>query len=415
MTQTFDEAPEPRVFTLTPAEYRASVAKFAKVNERAVKRGFTGRLTVEGTRREITTKDDFGFERTEVVYDVEVGGTAPSYNGWTFLARVDALEGGSFTLATAPGVDHVDRSLVRSGACDHCGAARFRRNTYLVRSDETGEVKNVGSTCIKDFLGWDASLVFFSTDDAAGEFDEYLTGGGAREWTYTVEYVLAVAYAATKAFGWVPATSFDDVPTKARVFDVINPPSRMTDQQRAELETVRRYAAEANERAAVIRDFILSDDFNGSSTYVDNLKAAVAVHEIGSKQVGLVASAPRAYTRHLETEADRKAQQARWDAEKQAKAASGFVGQVGDKNLGIKASVVEVEGTVEAVRFISGDYGTTTLYTILGKDGNLYKWFSSAGSLGDDTGVEVHIKGTVKKHEEYNGVKSTVLTRCKAV
>ena len=80
-------------------------------------------------------------------------------------------------------------------------------------------------------------------------------------------------------------------------------------------------------------------------------------------------------------------------------------------HVGAVKDKVEVKGTIEAIRYIEGNYGTTTLYTILGEDGNLYKWFSSAGSLGDDAGVAVHIKGTVKSHDEYNGTLSTVLTR----
>jgi hypothetical protein len=68
------------------------------------------------------------------------------------------------------------------------------------------------------------------------------------------------------------------------------------------------------------------------------------------------------------------------------------------------------------VRPIEGDYGTTYLYTLReDATGNVFKWFASREALGDATGRTLQLQGTVKKHEEYNGLKSTVLTRCKEI
>ena len=398
-------------FRLTPAEFAATAVKFAKINERAAKKGFTGRLEIKGEQVTETTKDALtGIEMTQVFYDAEITGQAPSYEGWTFLARIDTIPAGvneeqAFTIATAPGVDYVDRDMVRPGHCDHCGQNRARKQTMLVRNDETGEIVNVGSTCIKDFLGWDANAVFLFEDAAEREIETVL--GGSFDRTYTTETVLRLAYAATKAFGWVPSSAYNARPTAEWVrlgLGMFRPSSK----DRHDLETLRAYAEEASEKAATIRTWILSESFSGQSTYVDNLKVAARLENVTSKQIGLLASAPSAYTRHLETEADRKAREARWADERAAKQTSDYIGQVGDKK-------VQVEGTIESIRYISGDYGTTTLYTVLTKEGNLVKWFASKEALGDKEGVEVKFEGTIKKHDDYQGVKSTVLTRCKVV
>lgn len=387
-------------FTLTPEAYFASLAKVEKINIRAQKRGFTGRFTLKAERVERTSTNQYnGLQTTVVEYKVEVDGEAPKYNGWTFLARVDAL-GDTFTLATAPGVEHVDRSLVKPGHCDHCTANRARRCTYLVRNEQ-GEVKNVGSTCIKDFLGWDGAISWGSTSDVEKEVENL---GGSFPATYSVDTVLAFAYAATKVFGWVPASAYSGTPTRSVVAAALRPFSN-ADKEAA--EALRPVAAEAFDKAAEIKAFILSEAFAGQSTYVENLKAAVEAGFITNAQMGLVVSAPNAYTRHLETEADRKAREARWAAEKDATAASEYLGQEGDK--------ITVEGTISAIRYIEGYHSTTTLYTILTSDGNLVKWFASRSALGDDEGKAVKITGTVKKHDDYQGTKSTVLTRCKEV
>jgi hypothetical protein len=47
--------------------------------------------------------------------------------------------------------------------------------------------------------------------------------------------------------------------------------------------------------------------------------------------------------------------------------------------------------------------------------GVVVKWFASNNALGEDTGVRVTLRGTVKEHDEYKGIKSTVLTRCTLV
>ena len=414
-TEAQVEEQEPFTWALSVGEYHATVEKVAKINARAAKRGFTGRLEVVGTRREETSTNQYtGIETTRVVVDTRIAGEAPQYNGWKFLARVDTIwvkDGKStFTIATAPGVEHVDRSAVRPGHCDHCDTTRERKNTYLVQNVETGEVKNVGSTCIKDFLGWSATVVFYSESDLGEEIDGLGFGGGYGEQYYSVETILATAHAAIRAFGWVPSSSpeWGSQPTAGRVRFALNPPTRLTDQDRAELETLRTYANEANERAAVVRAFVLSDEFAGTSTYVDNLKVAASLESVSSKQVGILASAPQAYIRHLETAVEREAREALWAAEKAAKAGSDFLAPIGTKK-------VRVEGTISSIRYIPGDFGTTVLYTILTVDGNVVKWFASREALGEEEGREVVIEGTVKDHDEYNGIKSTILTRCKEV
>ena len=52
-------------YTLSPAEFALTVEKLAKVNERAERKGFTGRVSVSG--RTETRKDDFGYTYAVVV------------------------------------------------------------------------------------------------------------------------------------------------------------------------------------------------------------------------------------------------------------------------------------------------------------------------------------------------------------
>lgn len=162
------------------------------------------------------------------------------------------------------------------------------------------------------------------------------------------------------------------------------------------VETEReRLAAEAQK----IIDFVRSDDFDGTGEYVQNLKAVFSGETVSGRNVGLAISAIGAYHRWLGKQAERKARE-------ETRSGSEWQGEVGEKKH-------EVVGVVTNIRLIEGDYGTTTLYEILAGT-NIYKWFSS-NSRGWKVGDNVHITGTIKKHDEFNGTKSTVLTRCKEV
>ena len=67
-------------------------------------------------------------------------------------------------------------------------------------------------------------------------------------------------------------------------------------------------------------------------------------------------------------------------------------------------------------RTVESSYGTSILYTFKMGD-NVLTWFCSGAGLDEDieNGDAILLTGTVKKHQIYNGVKQTVLNRCKAV
>lgn len=117
---------------------------------------------------------------------------------------------------------------------------------------------------------------------------------------------------------------------------------------------------------------------------------------------GFVAYAPIAYQKALD---EIKAKQAR-DTEN---AISQWQGTVGEK----------INATLEYIRTYKyeADYGlrySTTQYIHFFKDGNgnIYKW-STRKCLENEIPATVTVNGIIKDHSEYEGVKQTVLTRCK--
>ena len=402
MTLEPTTAREPFTYRIDGTQLAATRVKIEKINARAAKKGLGGRLELAVTPVEVAELDEVtGMLRTWVEYDVVIGGQAPSYDGWEFIATLDWDANAGLIVRAVPGAVQVERDNLVEGYCDHCKVSRGRRATFVVRSQDTGAQLQVGRSCIKDFLGWSGAVSFPS--DALTEDDE-LGGGffGARgEREFTPATVLAYAWAIIKEHGFVPASSYSGNTTSSQVRRALYP---STDRRTGDMEFARSIAplaAEAAERAAEIAAFIASDAFSGTGDYVINLKAVAAGEFVSFRNIGILASAPQAFARYQEQTLIR---------ERKAK-----IGE-NSAHFGAVGTRYELAVTVVGVRYTEGDYGTTTIYTLVDADGNVFKWFASNDEvLGDKEGETFKIKGTVKKHDEYQGTKQTVLSRCALV
>jgi hypothetical protein len=78
----------------------------------------------------------------------------------------------------------------------------------------------------------------------------------------------------------------------------------------------------------------------------------------------------------------------------------------------IKQRLVIPEAEVVGVKYIPTDFGETTMYRFLDASGNVLVWFAS-NNTGLEMGRKYALRGTVKKHDEYKGVRQTYLTRCR--
>lgn len=385
------------IYQLTAAELDATKAKVAKLNERAEAKGLTGRLEVVADKVEDTETLPNGLEVTRVYWDTVITGEAPSYGGWKFIAVLDWDDAAGLITRTVPGFAGViDRDALRANWCDHCNTTRNRVETYLVEGQD-GERRQVGSTCIRDFLGQAVRPVWiFNEADSLRE--EFLSLGGVRDYDYTPESVVKVAWAVIQEYGFVPSSW--DGSTKGRVLTVLYPPSKGQAARDAHelIKRLQPHVDAATGQARLIIDFIKSDAFGGASEYVTNLKAIVSGERVGSRHFGLLVSAPQAWAREVERDLRRQAAK--------AELVNAHFGQPGDK--------VELTVRVKSISYSHHNYGTSTVYKLVTDTGHLVTWFASSSSLGDEvTNETFKIKATVKKHDEYQDVKSTVITRAK--
>ena len=82
---------------------------------------------------------------------------------------------------------------------------------------------------------------------------------------------------------------------------------------------------------------------------------------------------------------------------------SQHVGKIGDK--------VEKTLTLNRVSSFDSQYGTMYIYSFVDDAQNVFVW--KTGSWHGEQGKAYSVKGTLKDHTEYKGIKQNVLTRCK--
>lgn len=378
-------------WTLSRDEFAATKEKIAKLNARAAKRGFTGGFALIGTPTTWSETDESGWTVQRSGFAVTLTGTPPCYEGWTFLAAVDTV-GDDFVVRTAPGVPEgsIDRSMLLAEHCGHCKTARKRTKTFLVRHED-GTMIQVGSTCLKDFLGWSGNPVFYAEDALRAEIDGWVSGTSA---DYTVATILATAWAVVALEGFHPA-SFGDNSTRTQIERAL-----LHRSQRA-IDLRKALAPHMDDARAIVPTIIETLlERLGSSDFESNLRAVVAAECLPERLYGIAAAAIPVYQKMVNCapgtpETDRP--EPVW--------------------LGTKGEKVTVTGKINVAMTVDGyAYGTTSRLVIIETDTALIKVMSAAAWAYQTTvGDMVTVTGTVKDHATYRGAKQTVLARVKKI
>lgn len=342
-------------------------------------------------------------ERVTAVLDYEI----PNIDGYELIAVLDLFStpNGTEVLVSAVPEKEVPEEFKHLDKihCDHCGYNRYRKKSILIRHIENGNYMQVGSTCVKDFFeGNDPMGSMFMASILFGKIcggisdEECFSGGRFDAGGFDFLQVLNKTAAVVKKFGFTSkkyAWDYGCQSTADRVWDNLMPYPRMPESEFA-------HATEADlELAKKTLEYFTNIDA-GENDYLLNIKKIISLGFVPYKYMGFAASMVSSYQRAVEKEA-------LYQAKKKIGENSNFVGAIGERLRDINVKVI-------AVRDIESDFGLSVLYTFQGDDGNLYKTFYSGSSWEADVDDKLKITGTVKKHEDFRGTKSTMLNRVAA-
>lgn len=330
-------------------------------------------------------------------------GDAPKLAGWKFLGTLDHNSmPGKVIVKTVPGEKIPEQFYHSEPICDHCGKIRRRTETFVVQH-EGGDMKQIGRNCIRDFLGHDPTRVvgwleyFTSLQDELDEDEEARGWGGGRvRPLYSTADILSLGAAVIRVTGWVPRSAAGE--NRAATSDNVNyllSPPRDPRAFAEWQEVAKRYEPTDKDKqtATAAMEWVKQQPANNE--YMHNLHNIVDSPQIARNLTGFAVSAVAAYL---------KAQE-QLVLQKQEKKVSEWIAQPGQK---ITANV-----TLQSAKVMQGYYGTTTMLRFVDDQGRTIVWFATGTREEYEQGKKYQIQGTVKKNDEYNGWKQTMLTRVK--
>lgn len=338
--------------------------------------------------------------------EVEVSGTAIAESGWRLAGKIEHLETGnvihSFGDATIP-----DWYRSASPRCEHCNSDRHRKETYVLYHAENNSWKQVGSSCLKDFTG------YVSAEMAAAIASVYTLLERVAEDRihierspkyFEIESVMCYAIECVKHWGYHKAEE-GHAATRNQVIDLMHKHMKLP----ASIGSVT-FDPMSTTNLQTFKDMrsrLLA--LNANDDYTNNLQVFLKAENVPANGLGIVVSAVPYYNNLIAREAEQN---------KLAEASnSEFIGTVGHR------ITVDI-ATVKLLNIYDGYYGSTRRYQIIDVHGNVLMWDAS-NSIWDTVCVEdspngdvveglpLQLIGTIKKHDEFRGIKQTWLTRCR--
>jgi hypothetical protein len=410
-TRTTEFAPVESTITELWVGYAPKIEKkVIAMNRRLAKLGAPAATVTFGPIVELSETDEAtGYtHRWDAFETVTVTGYSAKFAGWTPIASLDhtfVTETGDTEayVSMFPGAVETDTELPVEfrnvgPLCGHCNTNRLRKTTVVFVSD-TGEWLNVGTSCLRDFIGITPATILWLNNSLASfdDDDEYRPPAEAYEPDLTE--VLRLAAAVTSIWGFT--RSADDGATKWTVTELLGRPNKITREIKNHPEWDAAWAASA-ETAEGIKTWIADKvEAGNASDYIANASLAIRANRASPRTIGLLVSLPFSYSRAMGELAER-------NAKAEAGTDSVHVGEVGEKMV-IRPVTILRSIKVETM------YGVSVRVTGLTEDGNKVTTFGSGETLFRvDTDDIVEWRGTVKAHNssdeygdetEFNRVK----------
>jgi hypothetical protein len=354
-------------------------------------------------------------EEGREVIDVRVTGVpSVTFGGWTFLGRIahmrDETTGAPLNMITGTGATADDDATLagyRAAApdCGHCGTRRLRASTFVLRHTD-GSVKQVGSTCLTDFLpsvGRNVEDVVF----LASELERILIGdgeggegggpGGSR-YISLRKYLLWVA-ADIRQHGWISRKDADLKACGATADLAWN--AMLSSKTKAE------HRPEARDRWTAYRALVwarrLPESEQAQSSYLNNLHVVARAGLLDHRTMGIAASMVSAHQRALGRACERKGLEDGLNPD----AVTGTP----------KARITLRARLIAPVRAVDSAYGVSMQHRFMDlQTGAELVWWASEGAadkVPDDVrpGWEGEITATVKAHGSFRGRRQTTILR----
>lgn len=348
-------------------------------------------------------------ETTKVKY-IEVAAEGKVEHGpWEFVAVLEHQSSGNVIRNYNKSIEVPERYRTCGPTCEHCNKIRSRKDTYIIFNTDTQEFKQVGTGCLKEYTqGLDAEEVarYISLFDTLIQ-GEAVSGSGSFERYFNIREVLMYAFETVKHFGYEKADYYERYTrtTRERTMDYLAVSTNSTrwmtlrriEQLKDEMQSVSFNAESQKDKVEDSLKWIANQEANNN--YMNNLKVVCSEDWCSGRDLGILISLVITYKRALDEEIAKTLREKEREAEKQSE----YLGVVGDK-------IHFTTAKIECIWSGENQFGISYLYKMVDTEGNIVMWST-------DKGLELennfNISCSIKKLEDYKGVKQTWVTRCR--
>jgi hypothetical protein len=359
-------------------------SRISKINRKAAKHNLP---EIQYSIEDSFTKE-IGHGRFASYYNVEISGEIPTFNGWKVISSLEHIDG----LTLAKTIDDIDVSEIKNReipVCDHCHAHKIKKYSYVIQNEKTGELLQVGKSCVKDYIPVDVDRAFAYLKYAIEVKDEdWGSPKGVFELSFELKDVVSASLFSIEDRGFVSTQNYENLSTADDVLMYFNPPREVVKNYQWDLsddkfnlffdEFVEHYESQEN-----------------PNNFVLMVQDLIKLGFVKPKHVSYIAGAVASFLK----------QKNKKDVDDSELKINEWVGEI-KKRMDFNVKLVSLFAT-------DGYYGTVYIHKFLDDAGHTLIWFANGTKLDVEVGEEIKIKATVKKHYEYQGWKQTVINRVK--
>lgn len=315
----------------------------------------------------------------EEQWKVELIGEQPRIPGFEILGKIEPLEEGLNLVLPLPG-KHVPAYYREADIeCDHCKMARRRNATMVLEERATGNTRQVGFTCLGEYLQSKTAAELVNLSSLWAEFNDKSVLSDSEYKTHRNRYIhlsefLPVVCMVIRKNGFIS--------------------KRESQFQSTAIQAMNAYLA--LEEQPAVEDRILASqtlEYLHSlpaselrSEFMSNLWSLSQVELLEKKNVGFVAYMPVAWQKEL---LKRQTPQE----------SSNFYGKPGDKFFAV--------ATLIGLRPMDGG---ATIVKFKNEDGDILSWWSNK-PVSFGVGEKVLLSATVKAHRTFGTEKTTQISK----
>ncbi len=322
------------------------------------------------------------------VYEIVIPEREVKINGWEFIAVIDHSAETGNIIRNISEVSIPMKYITSNPICEHCNINRYRRDTFVVRNTETNEYKQVGRSCLKDFIGHASVAQYVSLADLYSQIGfminyacEHDYEDGKINQYLPVEDYLACCYESYFKMGNVfvskkEARETGKTSTSENGSDIFHNRKKYSEVSQRAYD----YARKALSWAKSIPE-------DTTSEYLNNLRVISNLEYTEYRNAGFIASIIAGYNREHENNTTGYM--------------SKYVGEIGER-IATQVHVNKISSTF---------YGK--MIEFHDEDNNILIWFTNSDNSTVEVGMKLVIGCRVKNHSQFRGIKQTIISHVK--